>query len=90
MKTLAKWVVGVQDQLADLSVAFCSSLNIDIIVRRFCKKLNYRVFFTGPAPKSSKYGTGPAQWKKWPSPLVPPKAEEITEFLTAISVNLLQ
>ena len=44
MKTLAKWVVGVQDQLADLSVAFCSSLNIDIIVRRFCKKLNYRVF----------------------------------------------
>ena len=66
MKTLAKWVVGVQDQLADHSVAFCSSLNIDIIVRRFCKKLN---FFTGPAPKSSKYGTGPAQWKKWPSPL---------------------
>ena len=35
-----------------------------------------------------KYRTRPTQYKK--CPLVPPKVEEITMFLTAISVNLYQ
>ena len=33
--------------------------------RRRMDDLTYMVsFFTGPAQKSSKYGTGPTQWRK--------------------------
>ena len=81
----ASWEEQVILSFALTELMMCHYQAAHGLFDRFIQWSMYRVtFLTGPAQKSSKYGTGPTQQQKSNlSTLVPPKAQMLAKFSTS-------